>query len=308
MTSVGRLTTVAMKQSYAKGSNGILCLTTTERNSLSWVTGDIIYNTTYHRIEKYNGTYWVSADGTVGMFAFFDSDVIPLHYIPCDASQISRTGVYSELWALNSSPNPNLVPATFTITIATPAVITKTGHGLTNSQRVRFTTTGALPTGVTTGFDYIVAVIDANTFRISTSPQNAFAGIYVATSGTQSGGHNYTNTLYGQGDGTNQNTPDGRGVFLRSTDPSNLINSTLFSNNGSLQGDAIRNIIGKVKIGFETGPSPTGAFYESNITGDGVSGGGTYFSNINFDASRVVPTADENRPKSYSSTLCIKYI
>lgn len=308
MTELGRLTTVALKQSYTKGSNGLLCLTITERDSLSWVTGDIIYNTTYHRIEKYNGTYWVSADGTVGMFAFFDSATIPLHYLPCDASQIPRTGVYSELWALNSSPNPTLTPITFTITIATPAVITKTGHGLTNSQRVRFVTTGTLPTGITTGVDYIVAVIDANTFRICTSPQNAFAGIYVATSGTQSGGHTYTNTLYGQGNGITQNAPDGRGVFLRSTDPSGLINSSLFSDNGSLQGDAIRNIIGKVNIGFENSPSATGAFYESNGSGDGVAGGGLRFANINFDASRVVPTADENRPKSYSSTLCIKYI
>lgn len=307
-TLYGLITTAALKKSYTKSYGGTVNLTTTERDSLSWVVGDIIYNITYFRFEKYNGTYWVSTDGTVGMLAFFDSDTIPLHYIPCDASQFSQTGVYSELWALNSSPNPNLVPATFTITIATPAVITKTGHGLTNGQRVRFTTTGALPTGVTPGFDYIVAVINANTFRICTSPQNAFAEIYVATSGTQSGVHNYTNTLYGQGSGTNQNAPDGRGVFLRSTDPSRLINSTLFSENGSLQGDAIRNIIGKVKIGFETAPATTGAFYESNITGDGVSGGGSDFRNINFDASRVVPTADENRPKSYSSTLCIKIL
>jgi len=308
MTLLGRPTTIPLKQSYTKGSGGMLCLTTEERDSALWVSGDIIYNTTYYRSEKYNGTSWVSTDGTVGMLAFFDSDNIPLHYIPCDASQFSRTGVYSEYWTLNSSPNPNLTPVTFTITIATPAVITKTGHGLTNSQRVRFKTTGALPTGITTDVDYIVAVIDANTFRISTSPQNALAGIYIATSGTQSGGHTYTNTLYGQGNGINQNAPDGRGVFLRSTDPSRLINSTLFSENGSLQGDAIRNIIGKVKIGFETAPATTGAFYESNVTGDGVSGGGSDFRNINFDASRVVPTADENRPKSYSSTLCIKIL
>ena len=308
LTEVGLISTVAQKQSFANSTDGMLCLSTTERDSVSWANNDIIYNTTYHRVEKYNGTSWVSTDGTIGMFAYFDSHNAPLHFLECNGAQVSRTGVYSELWTLNTSPNPSLTPSVFTITIATPAVITKTAHGLTHSQRVRFTTTGALPTGITTGVDYIVTVLTVNTFVISTTPQNAFAGIYVATSGTQSGTHSYTNTLYGQGNGTNQNAPDMRGVFLRGTDLSRLINSDIFSDNGSLQGDAIRNIIGKVNIGFEQSPSTTGAFYESNASGDGVSGGGLRFANINFDASRVVPTADENRPKSYSSTIYIKIL
>jgi len=309
LTEVGLISTVAQKQSFANSTDGMLCLSTTERDSLSWVNDDIIYNTTYHRVEKYNGTSWVSTDGTIGMFAYFDSHNAPLHFLECDNAQVSRTGVYSELWTLNTSPNPSLTPSVFTITIATPAVITKTAHGLTHSQRVRFTTTGALPTGITTGVDYIVTVLTVNTFVISTTPQNAFAGTYIATSGTQSGTHSYTNTLYGQGNGINtQNAPDRRGAFLRGTDLSRLINSDIFSDNGSLQGDAIRNIIGKVNIGFENSPSTTGALNAINKTGDGTSGGGNGFYDIIFDASRVVPTADENRPKSYSSTIYIKIL
>ncbi len=309
LTEVGLISTVAQKQSFANSTDGMLCLSTTERDSLSWVNDDIIYNTTYHRVEKYNGTSWVSTDGTIGMFAYFDSHNAPLHFLECDNAQVSRTGVYSELWTLNTSPNPSLTPSVFTITIATPAVITKTAHGLTHSQRVRFTTTGALPTGITTGVDYIVTVLTVNTFVISTTPQNAFAGTYIATSGTQSGTHSYTNTLYGQGNGINtQNAPDRRGAFLRGTDLSRLINSDIFSDNGSLQGDAIRNIIGKVNIGFENSPSTTGALNAINKNGDGTSGGGNGFYDIIFDASRVVPTADENRPKSYSSTIYIKIL
>lgn len=309
MTNIGPITTAAQKQSYAKSSGGTANLTTTERDLLTWQSGDIIYNTTYFRLEKYNGTSWVSTDGTVGNIAFFDSTNSPLHYQVGDGSQVSRTGVYSELWALNSSVNPSLTSSSFTISIANPAVVSKTAHGLNDGERVRFTTTGALPTGVTTGVDYIVNVIDLNNYNLATTVANALAQVYVATSGTQNGTHSYTNTLWGQGNGTTtQNLPDFRGLFLRATDTSRLINSNTFASRGSVDGDAIRNIVGKVNIGFENSPSATGAFFQSNNSGDGVSGGGLYFANINFDASRVVPTADENRPKNYTSTLYIKYL
>jgi hypothetical protein len=80
-----------------------------------------------------------------------------------------------------------------TMTIATPAVVTWTGHGLVYGQRVAFTTTGALPTGITANTGYYINVIDANTFNLATSLANLQAGTYVATSGSQSGVHTVTN-------------------------------------------------------------------------------------------------------------------
>lgn len=82
--------------------------------------------------------------------------------------------------------------STITVTIASPAVVTRTAHGystgaVTTAQR--FTTTGALPTGLTAGTTYYVTVIDANTFYVSTSADNALAGTYINTSGSQSGTH-----------------------------------------------------------------------------------------------------------------------
>lgn len=75
--------------------------------------------------------------------------------------------------------------ATVTITIASPAVISWTGHGLQAGTAVEFSTTGALPTGITTATTYYVipAGLTANAFEISTSP----FGSAVNTSGTQSG-------------------------------------------------------------------------------------------------------------------------
>jgi hypothetical protein len=79
--------------------------------------------------------------------------------------------------------------ATVTITIATPGVVTWSGHGLSTGTPVIFSTTGALPTGITAGTTYYVIAVDTNTFRIATSLANALAGTAVNTSGSQSGTH-----------------------------------------------------------------------------------------------------------------------
>lgn len=81
------------------------------------------------------------------------------------------------------------VTATVTITIATPGVVTWTAHGFTGACPVVFTTSGALPTGLTAGTTYWVVSgsITANTFQVATTVANALAGTAIATSGTQSG-------------------------------------------------------------------------------------------------------------------------
>lgn len=111
--------------------------------------------------------------------------------------------------------------ATITVTIANPAVVTWTAHGLRTNHPIKFFTTGALPTGITAGTHgayvgtvYYVKVIDANTFNIAATP----GGANIVTSGTQSGVHTGVCAPYGDGDGsTTFNKPDsrGRGSFGR---------------------------------------------------------------------------------------------
>jgi microcystin-dependent protein len=75
---------------------------------------------------------------------------------------------------------------TATITIATPGVITATGHGLSAGQQVYLTTTGALPTGLTANTVYYVSTVPSvNTLTLATT----INGSPIATSGTQSGTH-----------------------------------------------------------------------------------------------------------------------
>jgi hypothetical protein len=76
------------------------------------------------------------------------------------------------------------VASTVTITIAAPGVVTWTGHGLSVNDTIRFTTTGALPTGLAINTTYYVKqVLSPNTFTVSASA----GGAAITTSGTQSG-------------------------------------------------------------------------------------------------------------------------
>ncbi|MFC0823524.1 hypothetical protein ACFGXV_09255 [Pasteurella multocida] len=73
---------------------------------------------------------------------------------------------------------------------------------------------------------------------------------------------------------------------------------------GETQDDAIRNITGQFTIDDYDRDKITGAFkMVGNGHAAGNSGGGTL---VEFNASLVVPTADENRPKSIILKLCIK--
>lgn len=77
--------------------------------------------------------------------------------------------------------------STVTMTIASPGVVTWNTHGLAAGDAIKFSTTGALPTGVTAGTTYYVIAtgLTANSFQFSAT----VGGSAVATTGTQSGTH-----------------------------------------------------------------------------------------------------------------------
>lgn len=112
-------------------------------------------------------------------------------------------------------------------------------------------------------------------------------------------------TTFGSGDGVNTfNLPDLRGEFIRGWDDAKGTDAGRTM--GSAQGDAIRNITGLFDGNTNDGFTKTGPFYtyQNGGTGaDGAGGGGI----IGFDASRVVPTANENRPRNVALLACIKY-
>lgn len=105
------------------------------------------------------------------------------------------------------------------------------------------------------------------------------------------------------------NLPDLRGEFIRGWDHGRGVDSSRVL--GSSQGDAIRNIIGHVghTVSREK-PSEAGALFweikehDSRWVYEATSNDAG--ANIGFDASRVVPTADENRPRNIAWMPIIK--
>lgn len=141
--------------------------------------------------------------------------------------------------------------------------------------------------------------------------------------------YNVIGVSWGAGDGsTTFNLPDMRGMFLRGVsgasgnDPDadgrlvlNDNGGNTGNNVGSYQGDAIRNITGEIhgKI-VDDGPLPaaaegSGALSAYPRTGNNGSDGGnsTGAYNFDFDASRVVPVGNDNRPKNVYVNYIIKY-
>ena len=105
---------------------------------------------------------WTGGTATTGFYEVLDADT--------DTEEVTIDLPY--------------VASTVTISIAAPGVVTWTGHGLSVNDTIRFTTTGALPTGLAINTTYYVkTVLSANTFTVSTSA----GGAAITTSGTQSG-------------------------------------------------------------------------------------------------------------------------
>lgn len=113
---------------------------------------------------------------------------------------------------------------------------------------------------------------------------------------TQSTSHRAVG-MYSSGDGTTTFRLPVLTDFLRGTaDPAKV---------GTWQGDAIRNITGRVDTTAGLADA-AGVFKTAKVTGHypGTSIF-TYDDVFDFDASRVVPTADENRPKTLFLLPCI---
>ncbi|RVP32284.1 hypothetical protein CN082_04560 [Sinorhizobium meliloti] len=112
--------------------------------------------------------------------------------LPDDVGQIAlieaEATPYNYPFKLLFNDAPPAKTSTVTITVATPGVISWNAHGLAAGTPVKFSTTGALPTGLTAGTTYFVVSPSANDFQVAATP----GGAAIATSGTQSGTHTAT--------------------------------------------------------------------------------------------------------------------
>lgn len=116
-------------------------------------------------------------------------------------------------------------------------------------------------------------------------------------------------TTFGAGDGINTfNLPDLRGEFPRYLDDGRGVDAGRVI--GSSQSDAIRNITGAISLsGVVYIDSVSGALVKGTaLTGRNASGSSVnQTDDFQFDASKVVPTANENRPRNVALLACIKF-
>lgn len=119
--------------------------------------------------------------------------------IPGDAGQAAMLAAqvagynypFKVVWPARNAPRS----ATVVVTIAAPGVFTWTAHGLAVDTAIKFTTTGALPTGLTANTVYFVKTVPtADTFTVSAT----VGGTAVTTSSTQSGTHTATTVPSGE--------------------------------------------------------------------------------------------------------------
>lgn len=114
---------------------------------------------------------------------------------------------------------------------------------------------------------------------------------------------------FGAGDGVNTfNVPDARGEFPRYADDGRGIDVGRLI--GSKQGDAIRNITGEFVASDDNAMRPSvmkGPFFDTGRRLGSDRGGDSVQPILGFDTSRVVPTADENRPRNIALLACIRY-
>lgn len=155
------------------------------------------------------GSY-ISSVGIDPDFPIDDSSVRPSGYLrPTALAKFSGSNVNAApLWIVTNPKDTNTysylsngklisydsslasetaLGSTFTVTLASPAVFTLNAHGLALNDTVLFTTTGALPTGLSANTVYYVisAGLTLNAFEVSATQ----GGSAVNTSVSQSGTH-----------------------------------------------------------------------------------------------------------------------
>lgn len=158
------------------------------------------------RTWQWDGTAWgLTASGIVGptgdssppgLISPYAGLSAPSGWLFCDGSSASRT-TYANLWSTLSLSKG----AVTSIANGASALVTKTAHGLVEGDAIYFTTTGALPAGLSINTSYYVKYVGANTFRLAstrtaTASSGAAASFTTGTAITTSSAGSGTHTVY----------------------------------------------------------------------------------------------------------------
>ena len=149
------------------------------------VASTTLYEVTAGGVLTSRGT--VTAPSTGNLSRFTDNGI--------ELILVNGTDGWTLTFATNTLEQIKVVYGTVTVTIATPAVFSYTAHGLIAGDRFLLSTTGALPTGLSSSVVYYVisAGLTADAFEAALTA----GGAAINTSGSQSGVHSLTSEGYG---------------------------------------------------------------------------------------------------------------
>lgn len=238
-----------------------------------------------HAVTKQQLDSAISSALPAGSVAYVAMSSAPTGFLKANGALVSRS-TYAALFAAL------IKTSAVSISVASPGVITWAAHGRSANEPVKFTTTGALPTGLVAGTTYYVvgSSITTNTFTVSATP----GGTAINTSGTQSGTHTAVSAPYGDGDGsTTFNVPDLRGEFIRGWDDGRSVDTNRAF--GSSQADDFKSHTHSL-YGGEAGSFQQGGAY-----------GASSSSNLTIRGSTVAAGGTETRPRNVSMLAVIKF-
>lgn len=223
----------------------------------------------------------VSTVVPTGSIMPFGSSRVGTGFLPCNGAAVSRS-TYSTLYAW-------MCPSS-TVTFSGDDVQWAT-HPIAEWDRVVFSTTGSLPTGITAGTTYYARDIAAGTFKIAATA----GGAAISLSGSPTGTNTCQAVGFGLGDGsTTFNVPDLRGEFIRGHDLGRDVDTD--RSLGSAQGHQIQDHVHTT--GYTSTTTLNGSFAVTVAT---PSSPGTNTSN---------PTSGnhgtETRPRNISLAFGIK--
>lgn len=183
--------------------------------------GHVFYDNTVNALKVFNGTVWetlaiVNLSTPTGSIMSYAGSSAPVGWLLCNGEAIDRT-LYSDLFSVIGEDwgegdgsttfnlpdlrgkflrgmvgmaNQTFLPAAVDIV---NDIINIPSHGFNRTSfRVRVSSSGTLPTGLSASTNYFVIVIDANNIKLATSSANARAGTAINITGIGSGTHTIT--------------------------------------------------------------------------------------------------------------------
>ena len=161
-------------------------------------SGSVLYSTTARTNVpiRYIGKIKIQTGAVAGEWDNEDT-VVTLYKDKGDGSQglSIASAATTNIWNGGDSNHITATTATVTMTIASPCVVTHTAHGKADGDPIHFTTTGALPTGLSVDTLYFVKTPLTNTYNVAATS----GGTAINTTGSQSGTHTVTYGILGFG-------------------------------------------------------------------------------------------------------------